>query len=124
MMKALIIAYLVVVLSAPAFAQDSVPVTPDMIPIMTGEPAPFTGMLVVESRFINYVKLEIRVVELEGNLRIQKRLTTNLENLYSERLKVAAKEEWYQTPEFNRWLGFAIGVLVVCVTVWAESKLR
>lgn len=123
-MKALIIAYLVVVLSAPALAQDSAPVTPDMIPIMIGEPAPFAGMLVMESKLIDYIKLEIRVVELEGNLRIQKRLTTNLENLYSERLKVAAKEEWYQTPEFNRWLGFAIGVLVTGLAVYGASQLR
>jgi hypothetical protein len=120
MKRALLIVYLAVAMATPGLAQD----TPDMVPIMQGESAPFTGMLVMESRFIDYIKLQMRVDELEQRLEIQKRLTVNIENLYASRLQETAQQEWYQTPEFNRWLGFGIGVLVTGLAVYGASRLK
>jgi len=102
-MKAIAV-LLILALVSPAVAQDHAGIVKD-------QPAPFSGVLVSEDKFTEYLTLELRVEELEGRLEIQENLVQNVEQVYSKKLEVATRpEKWYETPGFNRAVGFLIGV--------------
>lgn len=87
-------------------------------------PAPFTGLLVPELRFTKLLEAEITAEKLAGELKIQKDLTDNLEQVYNEKLREAVKPlKWYETPAFNRWLGFGIGIVVTGLAVWGGIEI-
>lgn len=97
----------------------------EVAPLMKGQPAPFSGLLVTEGRFTSLLEMEIEASDLAGQLEIQKRLTSNLEVLYTRKLEAAVEEPaWYEKPSFNRWLGFGIGVAVTVLAVYGASQLK
>ena len=117
-MRAALLAWLIFILSnGPALAQD-------VVPVKEGDPAPFSGLLVKEARFTKMLEAELSVEELSGKLKIQEGLTSKLELIYSTKLEEAVKPlPWYQGPEFNKWLGFFLGVAVTSLAIWGGSEL-
>lgn len=115
-MKAVLVMWLML-FTVPTFAED-------VVPLQSGEMTPYSGLLVKEARFATFLNSEILVEDLTGRLSIQTRLTENLEKLYVGRLEEAVqKPRWYESPSFNRWLGFGIGVVVSALAVYGGSKL-
>jgi len=115
-MKAVLVV-LMLLFTSPVFAED-------VTPMLSGEIAPHSGLLVDEVRFATLLSSEIEVENLTGKLSIQTRLTDNMERLYLKRLEEAVREiPWYEAPSFNRWLGFGIGVTVSVLAVYGGSKL-
>lgn len=110
-MKSIIAAFLIVAFSIPVFAQDAVP-------LLQGEKAPSDGVLVSEVRFKKFLNAEIAADKLEAQLRVQERFTDSLESLYVKRLKTVSSQRWYETPGFNRWVGFGAGVLFTSLVVY------
>ena len=106
-------------------AQESTPSTENkVVPLAKDTPAPFTGLLVPEARFTELLEKEIQADGLAGKLKIQEKLTVDLENIYTKRMGEMAKPlAWYETPEFNRWLGFFIGVGVTAGVVYGGVKM-
>jgi len=101
----------------PAIAED-------VIVLKQGEAAPFAGLLVKEQRFNRFLEAEMKVEELKGRLDIQERLGLKIESIYTARLEEAVKPiPWYQGPEFNRWLGFFIGVAATGLVIWGGTEI-
>lgn len=95
-----------------------------VVPVLKDAPAPYTGLLVPEGRFTKLLEAEIAAKTLTGELEIQKNLTESLERVYTEKLMEAVKPlKWYETPRFNRWLGFGIGALVTGLAIWGGAEL-
>jgi hypothetical protein len=118
MLRAFVISWLLVVLSTGGLSAQ------DVVPVKEGEAAPHAGLLVKEARFTKMLEAELAVPDLQGRLKIQEGLTSKLELVYTTKLEEAVKPlPWYQTPEFNRWLGFFIGVAVTGFAIWGGSEL-
>jgi len=117
-MKFAIIIWLILSFCGLSFAQDKV------VPVAEGTAAPFTGLLVPEARFTKMLEADLAVEDLKGQLKIQQGLTVKLEQVYSARLEEAVKPvAFYQTPEFNRWVGFFLGVAVTGLAIWGGSEI-
>lgn len=121
---------MVVLIAGPAMADPpATPATapvaePPVTPVTKDAPAPFTGLVVPEGRFAELLQAEVDVEELTGKLEIQERLLSNVEKVYDQRLEAATRpQKWYETPAFNRWLGFGIGVVVTGLAVWAGKEI-
>lgn len=112
-----LIIVLIAMLASPAIAQDHVPV-------LENKPAPFTGMLVKEQKFIEYLKLELKVEELEGRLEIQENLVQNVEQVYSKKLETATRpERWYESSGFYVVFGFLLGFGVTVAVFYGGAEL-
>jgi len=95
-----------------------------VVPVEEGKAAPFTGLLVPEAKFTKMLEADLVVEDLKGQLKIQQGLTVKLEQVYSARLEEAVKPvAFYQTPEFNRWVGFFLGVAVTGLAIWGGSEI-
>jgi len=95
-----------------------------VVPLEQNEAAPFTGMLVEEGRFTELTEAELDAEELRSKLKIKDRLLLDLESVYTEKLKAATRPApWYQSMEFQRWLGFALGVAVTAIVYFGSSQL-
>lgn len=93
-------------------------------PILKDQKAPFSGILVPETRFVELMEAELAVDDVKGKLLIQTNLTTNLEGIYVRRMEEMAKPPlWYQTGEFNFWLGFALGVVITGAATYGAVKI-
>ncbi len=93
-------------------------------PILKDQLAPFTGLLVPEARFVEMVEAELAVDDLKGKLKIQTNLTTNLESIYVKRMEEMAKPpKWYQTGEFQFWLGFTLGFVATVAATYGAVKI-
>ena len=96
----------------------------DCVPLLKDSPAPFSGVLVPEGRFVAFLEAEQKLAEVKGELEIEKKAGRVLESMYVGKLELAVKPlSWYQTPEFNRWLGFGLGVVVTAGAVWGGYEL-
>jgi len=123
-MKLIAMILIALLLSAPIFAQDLATPPQDNAPILKKQPAPFSGILVPESRFTEYLDLELQIEELEARLRIQENLVLEVEKVYTTKLEAATRpEKWYATSEFNRLLGFIVGVGVTVAVFFAGAEL-
>lgn len=93
-------------------------------PLMEGSAAPFSGLLVPEERFTELLQAELERDSYKAKYEAQKKHTIAVEDLYSEKLKEAAKPPpWYETPSFNRWLGVILGVAVTGFTLWGATEM-
>lgn len=87
-----------------------------VIPLVEGKEAPFTGLLVPESRFVELLKAENEVQELRAKLAVANRTSRLVEKVYMLRLKQAITPvPWYGDPTLNRWLGFGFGIAAASV---------
>lgn len=108
---------LIFALISPAVAQDHAGVLKD-------QPAPFSGVVVSEQKFSEYLDLELKVEELEGRLEIQENLVQNVEQVYSKKLETATRpERWYESSGFNAVLGFLVGVGVTVAIFYGGAEL-
>jgi len=128
----LVLGAILMALCGPAHGQEVPPAPeaqptirePQVVVLKAGDPAPFDGFLVPEARFTKYLELDLKVMDLEGQLKIQTKLTADLDLYYNKQMeKLAEPIPWYQGPEFNRWLGFFIGVGVTVLAIYGAHEL-
>lgn len=91
-------------------------------PLAKGAPAPFLGLLVPESRFVELLEAENEVRELRAKLATAKRTGERVEAAYLRRL--AAAIPWYDSPTLNRWFGFGLGLLTFGLALWGTSEIK
>lgn len=109
---------LLVALSFPVAAQD------DHAALMKDQPAPFSGILVKEDRFSEYLTLELQIESLLGKLEIQENLVSNIERVYSIKLEAATRpERWYESANFHMIVGFIVGVGVTVAIFYGGAEL-
>lgn len=96
----------------------------DVTPVLKDKPAPFTGLLVIEERFVKMLDAELAVEELSGRLKIEQRYAENLEKMYTKKLEEAtAPPAWYDSPTFRMGFGFTLGVVVAVLAVYGGARL-
>lgn len=108
-------------------AEDNPTPTPqgqNVVVVTEGQAAPFTGLLVKEARMTELVEAELSVADLRGKLEIERRFAKSIEDTLEKRLLEATKPTpWYEQPDTNRWIGFAIGVVVTGLVVWGGVEV-
>lgn len=111
-----------IILAASLFASEAP--EPGVAPLFEGDAAPFTGLLVPEKRFTGLLNAELKLDITERKLVVEQQYSKELDLTYREKLKEATKEQrWYETPSFNRWLGFGIGVVVTVLSIYGGVKI-
>lgn len=115
MLSALVHALLI---PSTAFAQE-----PEIVPVKEGAQAPFTGLLVPEGRYTELLEAEVERDRLKVELRLEKQYTGKLEPFLLGKVKDAATVEWYESPSFNRWFGFTLGVIVTGAAIWGGVEV-
>lgn len=109
--------------AAPESSQEP-PGEGDVVPLAKGAPAPFLGLLVPEGRFVELLEAENEVRELRAKLAAKERTAELVEQAYLRRLEQAtAPPPWYESPTFNRWLGFGLGLAAAGLAVWGSVEL-
>lgn len=136
-MKALIIATLLCLGATQAYADDptqpeptpewvgdpEVPGPQPVVPLMAGEVAPKSGLLVPEELYIRWANLHVRNVELEGSLDAKDYAITQLELKLAEKLEQRETKGWWERNDF--WIGMGLGTAgTVALTIWAASVLK
>lgn len=93
--------------------------------VMEGERAPISGILVPEERFAELIKKEIALKQAEFRLI---KLTTEyriMDSVYQQKLYMTAPRfQWWEEPAFNHALGFATGVILTAVAIWAVNEME
>jgi hypothetical protein len=108
----------------PAAPAKKTTLEPRIAPLMKGQCADFTGLLVPEKRYTEFLDAEVTARDLRGKLDIEAKKHDALESMYQEKLKQASEPlPWYKEPSFNRWLGLGIGVVVTSLAIWGGSEL-
>ncbi|KKM62075.1 hypothetical protein LCGC14_1525330 [marine sediment metagenome] len=109
--------------AGPAYADPEI-VEPEVVPLFEGETAGFDGFLVPELRLDEYTLAETNVKDLRLKLASEKERCRKKLEVYVAKLEEAtAPPDWHETPSFNRWLGFGIGVLATGAAIAATSAL-
>ena len=121
-MKPLAIALALCVALAPLAARA------ETVALEKGTAAPFNGLLLPEARFLKLLDAELHLDEATRKLEIERRVTIDLQAMYNTKLTEASKPiPWHETANFNRWLGFGIGmvigVAVTALAVYASARL-
>lgn len=111
---------------APALARADEPASQpaDTAPVVSGKPAPFSGVLVREKRFVKMLDAELQVPALQGKLALEQRFSAGLEDMYKARLKDAvAPEPFYKTQTFAYIVGFVGGALITAGAIYGGAKI-
>lgn len=106
--------------SAPA----SVMADDDVVPLMAGTPAPFSGLLYPESAAAQSVSDAIELEHLEFKIERLDLYIKEQDGIYKKALDEAANQSWYQSPELNRWVGIVLGVGLALGIVAGVSAVR
>lgn len=93
--------------------------------VMKGERAPISGILISDQRFAELIKKEIalkqatfRLTKLQTEYRI-------MDSVYQQKLYMTAPRfQWWEEPAFNHALGFASGVILTAVAIWAVNEME
>lgn len=93
--------------------------------VMQGERAPISGILITDQRFAELIKKEIalkqatfRLTKLQTEYRI-------MDSVYQQKLYMTAPRfQWWEEPAFNHALGFASGVILTAVAIWAVNEME
>lgn len=113
------------ILAAPASAPvvDETKVV-DTAVVLEGKPAPFTGVVVREKRFVKLLNAELQVPALENRLAVEQRFSTSMEEMYKRKLEDAAKPPpWYQSPYFNLTIGIIVGGGIAAGAILGGAQL-
>lgn len=108
----------------PVESQEAPEVGGAIEPLLKGAPAPFTGLLVPEDRYIELMEAENRARELAIKLAVQEQTAKAIEAIYLKKLDEATNPiPWYDTPTFNRWLGVLLGAAATGLAVWGGIEV-
>lgn len=119
-MKRAVAALVLLSFVRPALAADA----PDTAPVMEGKPAPFSGILVREARFVKLLNDELKVPALEGRVLIEQRFGASIEEIWKSRLVEAVKPEpWWRSPYFHLFIGIVVGGLLTAAAIFGGAKI-
>ncbi len=109
---------LAVLVALPGVATEN-----EVQPIIAGDIAPVSGLLVEEARFTKFLEAEASVKELGQRLAIQVKYSDAAEKFYRAEIARASTREWWEDPSLNRWVGFGIGIVATSLAVWGATKV-
>lgn len=72
--------------------------------LTTGQPAPFTGILVPEDMMKTYLEQDMVIAKVNYELKVARELLSIQEQVYAV--------PWLRSPEVNRWIGFVGGLVL------------
>lgn len=118
----LVAAFVTVAFQAAIVTPASAPV--ETAPVLEGRPAPFTGILVREQRFIKLLDSELQLPVYIQKAGLEQKFSANIEQMYMKRLADAtAPPPFYQTNQFHLWLGIFIGAAFALGALVAGAKI-
>ena len=102
------------------------PTQHDVIPIFMGDTAPWTGLLVPEGTFADYLRLDLRTQELEGLVSIKTELIEQLQLTYEGAMREVAspnEESWWSKYGFTVGIigGIIVGGALAALGGWLAS---
>ena len=123
---AVVVAATVLLAPLPIMAEE-----PDVVPIMLGQPAPWSGLIVKEKRFATMLKLQLDVEELRAQLQIRERLFDGATKAMQDQLakaqvdlnRRAQPDPWYKSHWFLWCLGFVLGIGAAVGAFYGASQL-
>ncbi len=93
-------------------------------PMIAGDSAPVSGLLIEEARYTKFLKAEQGVKELGQRLAFQVKYCEASEGFYKAEIKrVTQPVRWYQDSAFNRCVGFGLGIVATSLAVWGATKV-
>ena len=114
-------------IALPAFAEPKLEINVHRLDVVTmrkGLEAPFSGLLVPEPRFVQFLEAEIRIKELEGELKLERRLRLTQEQIYTDVLKETSKPKtWWNSPGTQRLVGFGAGIVAASLAIYGGAQL-
>ena len=97
---------------------------PPVSPLDTGDRAEFPGLLVPVIRMGYLLQAEIDADALKMKLAAKDEVCRQIQKIYVAKLITAtAPPVWYESPSFNRWLGFGLGVVATSAAVWGAMQV-
>lgn len=131
--------YIAILLLVPSrvFGQPSVDTpeesgpAPEVVDLEEGLPAPFSGLLLTEARFLVYAGQQVRITELEGRLEIRERLLRETADELAEvRARIGEETEAAREaaePGFwsrnSFWFGAVVGLVATGALVWGAVEV-
>lgn len=108
---------------AVAVADES----PDAVPLLQGQQAPYDGILLPPSTLEGLLKdkADLQRSKAEENACQTELDITN--KAYEDRVrKLTAKLDpgFWRQPETQRWIGFSLGIVVAVGAVWSAGQLK
>lgn len=105
---------------------------PDVAPIMKGQVAPWSGLLVKEGRFASMLKLQLDIEELTAKMKISEKLfdssvkilQTQLAKAQEDLNKRAQPEPWYKSRWFVWCVGLVLGMGVAIGAFYGAAQLK
>jgi hypothetical protein len=98
-----------------------------IVPLLLGETAPWSGLLVPENTFLGYLQLELKVKELQGILEIRTNLLDEQRNIYETAIRQSFSDgpSWWQENGFTVGIigGLLFGVGLTVLGVWAVGAV-
>jgi hypothetical protein len=104
--------------SGTGLAQDS---NSDVVPLVQGGQAPFSGLLVPEVRFVLFLNAEIAQRDLAFQLTLEKKYSTAIETTYRTALEEA--RPWWREPWFIGSICFVAGVAFTALSIWVGIQV-
>jgi hypothetical protein len=93
--------------------------------IIQGERAPISGILISEERFSELIRKELALKQAEFRLTKLQTEYRIMDSVYQQKLYLAAPRfQWWEEPQFNHALGFASGVILTAVAIWAVNEME
>lgn len=100
------------------FASNVLADEKEIVPLLQGKQAPFSGLLVKEDRFGKMVLAEDENRELIVNVGIQSRLIDNQAVYIGQLEGMVYPPKWYET----QWAAFVLGIVVAFGAVYVGAK--
>lgn len=112
----------------PTAPEQPEPVEHDIIPLFAGDTAPWSGLLVPELQFTEYLQLQFKLDEAQGILDVRTHLMEEQRTIYETAMHEVARpcaESWWETYGFTVGIvgGIIMGVGLTVLGVWAAGQL-
>ncbi len=99
----------------------------EVVPVFPGDVVPWPGLLVPETTFVEYLRLDLRTQELEGIIQIKTELLDTLQLTYEGAMRevVGKEESWWTQYGFTVGIvgGLVLGVGLTILGAWALGQL-
>ena len=105
---------------------DEVP-PPDAIPLLKGQVAPFSGVLLPSKILEDLLKAKADAERLNAELKAAQKELDLTVRLYENQIRKLTAEldpGFWRQAETQRWIGFSLGIIFTSGAVWGAGQLE
>jgi hypothetical protein len=112
----------IIIISFISFCTDAT-AQKKVIPIKSGESAPFAGLLVPEEKFVEFMENDNALSLISAKHKALQEYAKQLEIVYDEHMKLAFQKKWYENTTLNVVFGAIIGITMTCLAITVGVKI-